>query len=109
MLCYPLTCPHTLGLTSLQSVGASISNDGKLVSVSSLAVGFDIYSMGTADRIRRFAYNSETRALPSRFTSDDQHLVCGGENGKACIREVLTGKNSQLLPHLGKSPSGVPR
>ncbi|EIW59179.1 WD40 repeat-like protein [Trametes versicolor FP-101664 SS1] len=94
-----LTCTRFIS-TGGMTVGASISDDGRLISLTTLAVGFDIYSLATGNRLRRLAYDGETRAIPSRFLHSDAQLVCGGEGGKAHVWDVMTGNKLQSLPHL---------
>ncbi|KAI0628139.1 hypothetical protein C8Q77DRAFT_1068594, partial [Trametes polyzona] len=81
------------------SVRGSLSNDQKSFVITVPGIGFDIYSVKTGMRVRRFPSRSFKRALPAVFAENDRYLVCGSEVGEVPIWDIFTGNTVQTLAY----------
>lgn len=84
------------------SARASLSADRHFIAISNLGVGFDIYSLRSGQRARRFGPCNMKRALPAIFVEGDRYLVCGSEDGVVHVWDVPSGLEVQTLKHHGE-------
>ncbi|KAI0643949.1 WD40-repeat-containing domain protein [Trametes meyenii] len=85
-------------------IGRSAMSGVKLLAVSNLYDGFDVYDV-TADfqkHLRTFAVPlSINLPLPVLLTSDESEMVVGSSSGKVHVFDPTTGRELQLLDHAG--------
>ena len=76
---------------------ASLSSDGKLLAISNLVKGFDVYRMDTGKPIVSFEHVvGKPYAMPVLFIHGDRAIVGGNDLGTVSIWDVALGKLHSL-------------
>ncbi|KAI9063129.1 hypothetical protein FKP32DRAFT_1572484, partial [Trametes sanguinea] len=83
--------------------GRSAASGSKLLAVSNLYDGFDIYDVTTQLHVRTCSIPLTVNLpLPVLISSDESELITGSASGEVRTHDPVTGSVLQLLDHRGE-------
>ncbi|KAA1479369.1 hypothetical protein DENSPDRAFT_760072, partial [Dentipellis sp. KUC8613] len=82
---------------------AALSTNEKLIAVSNLCDGFDVYRMSDGTHLHHFPITVTCNCiLPVLFVHDDHALLCGSASGLVTIYDIKSQSLRQVLHHPGE-------
>lgn len=93
---------------AVSSADTSISDDGKLLAVSNVVTGFDIYCADTGEAVCSVGHTvQELRKVPVLFIHGGLALLGGNPRGDVHLWDMSSGCKQHSLVHRGASLLGI--